>query len=210
MTSGWNVMFYRQTAEWFSVSHSIIVRMKQRVNHIWSEKERQRTGRPLKTTPRGDIPIKGLGRKQPFSTVNTLRNRLIVNGRISRWTVNIHLNNAWLSAMRPIKRRLLTIRYKTAILQWACNHMGWNIRSWQKVHWSDASRFLLNPVDGRLVRVLRPRNTAFQQEHIVGTTAFGGSGVTVWGCSSLNCTLDLYLLDGTLTGQKYRDQILRP
>ena len=42
---------------------------------------------------------------------------------------------------------------------------------------------------------------------IVGTTAFGG--FTVWGCFSLNCKLDLYVLDGTSTGQKYRDQILR-
>jgi hypothetical protein len=26
----------------------------------------------------------------------------------------------------------------------------------------------------------------------VCTTAFGGAGVTVWGCFSLNCKLDLY------------------
>ena len=77
------------------------------------------------------------------------------------------------------------------------------------MHWSDESRFMLNPVDGR-IRVWRQRNTAFLQEHIVGTTAFGGGGFTVWGCFSLNCKLDLYVLDGTLTGQKYRDQPLRP
>ena len=87
--------------------------------------------------------------------------------------------------------------------------MGWNVRSWQRVHWSDESRFLLNPVDGH-VRVWRQRNTAFQQENIVGTTAFGGGGVTVSGCFSLTCKIDLYVLDGTLTGQKYRDEILRP
>jgi transposase len=83
--------------------------------------------------------------------------------------------------------------------------MGWNIRSWQRVHWLDGICF----VDGRL-RVWRPRNTAFLQEHIVCTTAFGGAGVTVCGCFSLNCKLDLYVLDGTLTGQKYRDQTLCP
>jgi hypothetical protein len=44
----------------------------------------------------------------------------------------------------------------------------------------------------------------------VGTTAFGGGGVTVWRCFSLNCKIDLYVLDGTLTGQKTRDEILRP
>jgi hypothetical protein len=64
--------------------------------------------------------------------------------------------------------------------------MGWNIRSWQRVHWSDESRFLLSPVDGR-VRVWRPRITAFLQEHIVGTAAFGGDGIIAWRCFSLNC-----------------------
>ena len=36
-------MAYRQTAERFNVSHSVIVRLKQRVNHTGNVKERQRT-----------------------------------------------------------------------------------------------------------------------------------------------------------------------
>jgi hypothetical protein len=112
-------------------------------------------------------------------------------------------------ARRPIKRPLLTIRHKTVRLQWTRDHMRWNIRSWQRVHWSNESRVLLNPVDGR-IRVWGQRSTKFIQEHIVGTTAFGGGGFTVWGCFSQKCNLDLYVLDGTLTGQKYRDQTLRP
>ena len=71
---------------------------------------------------------------------------------------------------------------------------GRECTDWMKV-------VLLTQVDG-CVRVWRPRNTAFLEEHIVCTTAFG---VTVWGCLSLNCKLDLYVLDGTLTGQMYRD-----
>jgi hypothetical protein len=43
----------------------------------------------------------------------------------------------------------------------------------------------------------------------VGTTAFGGGGFTVWGCFFLNCKIDLYVIDATLRGQQYRDQILR-
>jgi transposase len=34
---------YRQTAERFNVSHSVIVRLKQRVNQTGNVKERQRT-----------------------------------------------------------------------------------------------------------------------------------------------------------------------
>jgi hypothetical protein len=48
------------------------------------------------------------------------------------------LNSAWFRARRPIKRPLLTIRHKTARLQWARDHMGRNIRSWKRVHWSES------------------------------------------------------------------------
>jgi hypothetical protein len=44
----------------------------------------------------------------------------------------------------------------------------------------------------------------FRNNHILGTTAFGDGCVTVWGCFSVDCKLNLYVLDGNLTGQKYR------
>ena len=43
-----------------------------------------------------------------------------------------------------------------------------------------------------------------------GTTTFGDRGVAVWGCFSFDCKLDLYVLDGNLTGQIYRDNVLAP
>jgi hypothetical protein len=131
----------RQTAERFNVSHSAIVRLKQRLNQTRSVKERQKTERSLKMTPREDRLLKRFARQQPFSTTNTLQSQWIVNGRISRRTVNRHHNSARFRARRPIKRLLLTIRHKNARLQWAHDHMGWNIRSWNRVHWSDESRF---------------------------------------------------------------------
>ena len=87
------------------------------------------------------------------------------------------------------------------------DHLGWTIRTWRRVHWSDESHFLLRPTDGR-VRVWHQRNTSFQDNHILGTTTFGGGGVTVWGCFSFDCKLVLYVLDGNLTGQKYRHNVL--
>ena len=88
------------------------------------------------------------------------------------------------------------------------DHLGWTIRTWRRVHWSDESGFLLRPTDGR-ARVWRQRNTSFQ-DHILATTAFGGGCVTVWGCFSFDCKLDFYVLDGNLTGQYYRDNVLAP
>jgi hypothetical protein len=63
---------------------------------------------------------------------------------------------------------------------------------------------LLTQVDGRL-RVWRPRNTAFLQEHIVCTTAFGGAGVTVWGCFSLN--YKLFMDEHNIAQATKKDQV---
>ena len=110
---------------------------------------------------------------------------------------------------RSIKRPHLTLRHHHARFDWSHDHLGWTIRTWTWINWSDASRFLLRPTDGR-ARVWRQRNSSFQDNHIWGTTAFGSGGVTVWGCFSFDCKLVLYVFDGNLTGQKYRDNVLAP
>jgi hypothetical protein len=61
-------------------------------------------------------------------------------------------------ARRPIKRPQLTLRHRHARFDWSHDHLGWTIRTWRRVHWSDESRFLLRPTDGR-ARVWRQRNT---------------------------------------------------
>jgi hypothetical protein len=52
-------------------------------------------------------------------------------------------------ARRPIKRPQLTLRHRHARFDWAHDHLRWTIRTWRRIHWSDESRFLLRPTDGR-------------------------------------------------------------
>jgi hypothetical protein len=56
---------------------------------------------------------------------------------------------------RPIKRPQLTLRHRHARFDWSHDHLGWTIRTWRQVHWSDESRFLLRPTDG-CARVYNP------------------------------------------------------
>ena len=74
---------------------------------------------------------------------------------------------------RPIKRPQLTLRHRHARFDWSHDHLGWTIRTWRRVHWSDESRVFLLDTDG-CARVWRQRNNSFQDNHILGTTAFGG------------------------------------
>ena len=171
--------------------------------------DRPRAGRPRKTTPREDRLISRRVRQRSFSAAGALCGNLAFGGHISTRTVIRRLHHQGMRARRPIKRPRLTLRHRHARFDWSHDHLGWTIRSWRRVHWSDESRFLLRPTDSR-ARVWRQRNTSFQDNHILGTTAFGGGGVTVWGCFSFDCKLDLYVLGGNLTGQKYRDNVLAP
>ena len=109
--------------------------------------------------------------------------------------------------MKRLKLTRRIKRYHQARLQWSRLHRHWNLRSWKRIHWSDESQLLLKLVDGRM-RVWRERNTALNSNKVHGTTAYGGGGVTVWGCFSNDCKLPLQVIDGTLNGQKYRDDIL--
>ena len=161
---------HRRVADHFRANHSIIVRLMQRFRQMGNVTDLPRAGRPRKTTPREDRLISRRARQRPFSTAGALRGILAFGGHISTRTV--------------------IRRHRHARFDWSHDHLRWTVRTWRRVHWSDESRFLLRPTDGR-ARVWRQRNTSFQDNHMLGTTAFGGGGVTVWGCFCFDCKLDL-------------------
>jgi transposase len=198
---------HRRVADHFRVNHSIIVRLVQRFRQTENVTDRPRAGRSRKMTPREDRLTSRRSRQRPLSTAVAFRGNLALGGHIRSRTVIRSLHHQGMRARRPIKRPQLTLRHRHARFNWSHDHLGWTIRTCGRVHWSDESRFLLRPTDGR-AKVWRQRNTSFQDNHILGTTAFGGWGVTVWGCFSFDCKLDLYVLDGNLTGQKYCDNVL--
>jgi hypothetical protein len=104
-----------------------------------------------------------------------------MSGDIAGHGIVRRLHHQGMRARRPIKRPQLTLRHRHARFDWSHDHLGWTIRTWRRVHWSDDSHFLLRPTDGR-ARVWHQRNTSFQDNHILGTTDFGGGDVTVWSC----------------------------
>ena len=74
---------------------------------------------------------------------------------------------------------------------------------------SDESRFCLRKIDGRM-RVWRRRGERFDDRCIERVTPFGGGGVMVWGGISIAGKTELVVIDGNITAQRYRDEILQP
>jgi len=153
----------RRVAQRVGVHHSVIDRLMDRFQATGTVEDRPRSGRPRKTTPREDRLIARRARRDNFTTAGRIRAGVPFGGHVSVRTVIRRLNAQHLLARRPIKRPELTARHRIARLNWSRDHLQWNIRNWRRVHWSDESRFLLRPVDGR-VRVWRHRNTAYRDK----------------------------------------------
>jgi transposase len=140
---------HRRMADHFRVNYSIIVRLMQHFRQTGNVTDRPRAGRPRKTTPREDRLISRRARQWPFGTAGALRGNLAFGGHISTHTVIRCLHHQGMRARRPIKRPQLTLRHRHARFDGSHDHLGWTIRTWRRVHWSDESRFLLRPTDGR-------------------------------------------------------------
>ncbi|GFS54510.1 transposable element Tcb2 transposase [Trichonephila clavipes] len=85
----------------------------------------------------------------------------------------------------------------------------WNVTDWQKVVFSDESRFVLGTDDNR-VRVWRRPGERYNSPHTVLRHTVRTAGVLVWEVIAYDSRSTLIVIRGTLTGQRYVDDILRP
>ena len=146
--------------------------------------DRPRAGRPRKTTPTEDRIISRRGRQRPFSTAGALRGNLAFGGHSSTRTVIRRLHHQGMRARQPIKRPQLTLRHRHARLDWSHDHLGWTIRTWRRVHWSDDSRFFATPYR-RSCKGLSPTKHFTSGQPHCGHNYFWGWGVAVCGCFSV-------------------------
>ena len=195
----------RQTGYHYTVI-SRLIRKHAQTNQV---KDRPRSGRPPVTSHRENRALIRLARRLPFATSTVLKRLWLPNRRLSSKTVNNRLRAAGLASRRVIRRPLLTNDHKRRRLMWCRARENWNLRSWRRIHWSDESRFMLHPKDGR-IRVWRRRNTAYAPRNILPNVPFGGGSVMVWGCFSHDCKLDLLTIRDNLTGARYIQEVLQP
>ncbi|GFS74984.1 transposable element Tcb2 transposase [Trichonephila clavipes] len=85
----------------------------------------------------------------------------------------------------------------------------WNVIDWQKIVFRDESRFVLGTDDNR-VRVWRRSGKRYNSPHTVLHHSAHTAGVMVWEAIAYDCRSTLIMMRGTLTGQRYVDDILRP
>jgi transposase len=161
-----------RVADHFRVNHSIIVRLMQRVRQTGNVTDRPRASRPRKTTPRDDRLISRRERQRPFSTAGALRGNLAFGGHISTRTVIRRLHHQGMRARRPITRPQLTLRHRHADLT---GHMiTWGGLFAHGDGCTGLMKVVLFTPYRRSCKGLAPTKHFISDNHILGTTAFGG------------------------------------
>ncbi|GFW34426.1 transposable element Tcb2 transposase [Trichonephila clavipes] len=139
------------------------------------------------------------------------RQLLLATGRrVSSQTVRNRLHEGGLYARRPIVCIPLTPRHRAARRRWAAEHRDWEQHDWSQVLFTDESRFSLE-CDTRRVLVWRDRGTRNNPAFVCERSQYRRAGWMVWGGISIGGRTDLHIIrNGTLTGRRYADEILRP
>ena len=201
----------RRLARQFNVSQSTISRLSRKLAVTGSTKDRPRPGASRVTTRRQDNFIRQRHLRDRFTTaVSTAAGMRGRRGRnISRFTVSRRLKDYGIRCRRPVKGQILTRRHRQLRVRWATDMLRVRRQNWNRVVFSDESRFTLSFADGGL-RVYRRRHERFADSCVLERDRFGGGSVMVWGAISSGFRSDLIIVNGTLTARRYIDEILAP
>ncbi|GFX11207.1 transposable element Tcb2 transposase [Trichonephila clavipes] len=115
-----------------------------------------------------------------------------------------------LYARRPVVCVPLTRQHRTARLQWCREHHNWTEQDWACVLFSDESRFSLSS-DCRHQLICQESGTAYRPENIQEKDRYPTCSIMVWTGIMINGRTRLHVVaNGTMTGQRYIDEVLLP
>ncbi|GFT37138.1 transposable element Tcb2 transposase [Trichonephila clavipes] len=169
-------------------------------------------GRVRSTTPTEDRYIVLSAKRNRRTTAQQVANQfLAASGKqISRKTVARRLRGGGLYARRPVVCVPLTRQHRTARLQWCREHHNWTEQDWACVLFSDESRFSLSS-DCRRQLIWRESGTAYRPENIQEKDRYPTFSIMVWAGIMINGRTRLHVVaNGTMTGQRYIDEVLLP
>ncbi|UYV73793.1 K02A2.6-like [Cordylochernes scorpioides] len=127
---------------------------------------------------------------------------------ISTRTISRRLVANGLHSCRPLRRLPLTPPNRRQRLEWCRARSTW-MTEWHRVVFSDESRFCLSS-DSRRVRVWRRRGERSNPAAIVERPTVRRRGIMVWGAIAYDSRSPLLRIQGTMTAQRYVDDVLRP
>ncbi|GFT86396.1 transposable element Tcb2 transposase [Trichonephila clavipes] len=107
------------------------------------------------------------------------------------------------------REKSLDTRHRRRSL-WCREHRNWRDNEWERVLFTDESRFSLSS-DSHRILIWRERGSRNHPSNIIERDRYGGRGVLVWGGIMLGSRTDLHIFDaGSVNGTRYCNEILLP
>ncbi|GFW99494.1 transposable element Tcb1 transposase [Trichonephila clavipes] len=196
----------------FDIAHSVVSGLWKSFKTTGMCSKRHGGGRVRSTTPAEDRYIVLSAKRNRRTTAQQVANQfLAASGKqISRKTVARRLRGGRLYARRPVVCVPLTTQHRTARLQWCREHHNWTEQDWTCVLFSDESRFSLSS-DCRRQLIWHESGTAYRPENIQEKDRYPTCSIMVWAGIMINGHTRLHVVaNGTMTGQRYIDEVLLP
>ncbi|GFW64822.1 transposable element Tcb2 transposase [Trichonephila clavipes] len=196
----------------FDSAHSVVSRLRKSFKTTGMCSRRHGGGRVRSTMPAEDRYIVLSAKRNRRTTAQQVANQFLpASGKqISQKTVARLLRGGGLYARRPVVRVPLTRQHRTARLQWCREHHNWTEQDWACVLFSEESRFSL-PSDCRRQLIWRESGTAYRPENIQEKDRYPTCSIMVWTGIMINGRTRLHVVaNGTMTGQRYIDEVLLP
>ncbi|GFW41643.1 transposable element Tcb2 transposase [Trichonephila clavipes] len=202
----------RSVADAVGVARSVVARLWNRFQETGNVKRRPGAGRPRATTSTDDRYIQLTARRNRTENAMQLQRQLLLatGRRVFSQTVRNRLHEGGLYARRPMVCIPLTPRHHAARRRWAAEHRDWEQHDWSQVLFTDESRFS-QECESRRVLVWRDRGTRNNPAFVRERSQYRRAGWMVWGGISIGGRTNLHIIrNGTLTGRRYADEIIRP
>ena len=200
---------HSDVARQFGVHRNTVDALWRRYQQFGATRDRPRSGRPRVTSIRQDTYIRVVHLLERLRTACLMARSIPGLRRISPRTVRNRLRERGIRPRRPVIRPVLQQRHRVARLAWCRRHIHFTQQDWARILFTDESRFHLDSSDGRS-RVYRRVGERFHDSCVIERRPFGGGSVMVWGGISSRGRTALVVVDGILTGIRYRDEIIRP
>jgi transposase len=186
-------------------SHTTIVRLKNKYKETGKVQNKPGAGRSRKLNERDERNIVRRIMTNECSNAIQLQKslKIVDNVEVSANTVRRALHRNGLAARVKRKKPLLSKKHKEKRLNFAKKYKNWKVSDWQKVVWSDESKFQIFGSDGRQYCWKRPGDP-LKDAHVKPTVKFGGGSVFVWGCFTSSGVGYLVKIDGRLDAELYR------
>jgi transposase len=195
---------YGEIAETVKLSRATIQTIVRNFEERGSVLNKPRCGRPKKLSGRDVRSILKKVIQNPRIGCPKLAEQIAnTSGKVvNPKTIGRVLKRSGYNSRVPRKKPLISTKNKELRLDFARRHLNENNEYWNRVLFTDESKFNIFGSDGRR-KIWRKANTALQSKNIIHTTKHGGGSVMVWGAMAAAGVGNLVFIDTTMDRFQY-------